>query len=176
MNSGIFQTEKFRRIREKRGVSNHPKEGKDMSMGVLIWLGILIVMLLAEAATVGLATIWFAAGALVAMIAAALGVNVIVQLILFFAVSIVLLYYTRPIALRYFTPKKIRTNYENALDKTVKVTERVDNANETGTAVLNGQEWTARAKDDAVIIEAGQLAKVTAVEGVKLILVPQDSV
>lgn len=63
-----------------------------------------------------------------------------------------------------------RTNYENAVDKTVRITERVDNIAGTGTAVLNGQEWTARMQQDDVTLEPGELATVAAVEGVKLIL------
>ena len=143
-------------------------------MTVFIWLGIMIILLLAEAATVGLTTIWFAAGALAAMVLCALGVGAFGQWTVFFVVSLVLLYFTRPIALKWMTPHKPRTNYENAVDKTVRITERVDNIAGTGTAVLNGQEWTARMQQDDVTLEPGELATVAAVEGVKLILIPFD--
>ena len=143
-------------------------------MTVFIWLGIMIVLLLAEAATVGLTTIWFAAGALAAMVLCALGVGAFGQWTVFFIVSLVLLYFTRPIALKWMTPHKLRTNYENAVDKTVRITERVDNIAGTGAAVLNGQDWTARMQQDDVTLEPGELATVAAVEGVKLILIPFD--
>lgn len=143
-------------------------------MTVFIWLGIMIVLLLIEAATVGLTTIWFAAGALVAMILCALGIGAFGQWAVFFIVSLILLYFTRPFALKWMTPHKLRTNYENAVDKTVRITERVDNIAGTGAAVLNGQEWTARMQQDDVTLEQGELAKVAAVEGVKLILIPLD--
>ena len=143
-------------------------------MTVFIWLGIMIVLLLTEAATVGLTTIWFAAGALAAMVLCALGVGAFGQWTVFFIVSLVLLYFTRPIALKWMTPHKLRTNYENAVDKTVRITERVDNIAGTGAAVLNGQEWTARMQQDDVTLEPGELATVAAVEGVKLILIPFD--
>lgn len=143
-------------------------------MTVFIWLGIMIVLLLIEAATVGLTTIWFAAGALVAMILCALGIGVFGQWAVFFIVSLVLLYFTRPFALKWMTPHKLRTNYENAVDKTVRITERVDNIAGTGAAVLNGQEWTVRMQQDDVTLEQGELATVAAVEGVKLILIPLD--
>lgn len=143
-------------------------------MTVFIWLGIMIVLLLAEAATVGLTTIWFAAGALAATVLCALGVGAFGQWTVFFVVSLVLLYFTRPIALKWMTPHKLRTNYENAVDKTVRITERVDNIAGTGAAVLNGQEWTARMQQDDVTLEQGELATVAAVEGVKLILIPFD--
>ncbi|MCM1258392.1 MAG: NfeD family protein [Roseburia sp.] len=141
-------------------------------MTVLIWLIIMIIFLIAEAITVGLATIWFAAGALAAMAVCALGFGTFIQFVVFFIVSMALLVFTRPFALKYVNPNKIRTNYEDVVDKTVKITERVDNINGTGTAVLNGQEWTARSKKDDEILEPGNLAKVVEVTGVKLIVVP----
>ncbi len=143
-------------------------------MTVFIWLGIMILFLVIEAFTVGLMTIWFAAGAFAAMIACGLGLGVFGQFVVFFVVSLALLYFTRPIALKYVNPNKIRTNYEDTVDKTVKITETVDNINGKGTAILNGQEWTVRAKEDGMILAEGSLAKVVAVEGVKLILVPME--
>lgn len=143
-------------------------------MEVLIWLGIMILLLIIEAITVGLTTIWFAAGALVALIALMLGAGITVQVLLFFAVSLILLFFTRPIAVRYINPQKIRTNYEDTIDKTVKITRCVNNKNSTGTAVLNGLEWTVRMQDDNIVLQEGALARVVAVEGVKLILVPEE--
>lgn len=143
-------------------------------MTVLIWLIIMIAFLVIEAVTVGLTTIWFAAGALVALIACALGLGLLGQFLLFFAVSLVLLFFTRPFAMKYINPHRTRTNYEDIVDKVVKITERVDNRNETGTAVLNGQEWTARMKDDAKTLEVGSTAKVVEIKGVKLILEPME--
>ena len=141
-------------------------------MVVLIWLGIMVALLIIEAITVGLTTIWFAAGAFAAMLASAVGIGIVGQVLLFFAVSLVLLFFTRPFAIRYINPHKIRTNYENAVDQTVKVTECVDNRNGTGIVDLNGQEWSARMREDPIILKEGALAKVVAIEGVKLILIP----
>lgn len=140
-------------------------------MTVLIWLIIMIIFLIAEAITVGLATIWFAAGALAAMAVCALGFGTFVQFMVFFIVSMVLLIFTRPFALKYVNPNKVRTNYEDAVDKIVKITERVDNINGTGTALLNGQEWTVRSRADSEILEPGDLAAVVGIAGVKLIVV-----
>lgn len=140
-------------------------------MTVLIWLIIMIIFLIAEAITVGLTTIWFAAGALAAMAVCVLGFGVFAQFVVFFIVSMILLIFTRPFALKYVNPNKVRTNYEDAVDKIVKITERVDNINGTGTAVLNGQEWTVRSRDDNEILEPGDLAVVVEVTGVKLIVV-----
>lgn len=143
-------------------------------MELLFWLGLMIVFLIIEAVTVGLATIWFAVGALAAVAAAALGGGIAVQMALFFLVSLTLLIFTRPIAVKYFNGNKIRTNYEDALDKTVRITERVDNIAGTGKAQLNGQEWTARMKSDDMALDRDALAKVAAIEGVKLILTPLE--
>ncbi len=143
-------------------------------MEVLFWLGCMVIFLIIEAVTVGLATIWFAVGALAALVTALLGGGLLLQILLFFLVSLVLLIFTRPVALKYFSGNKLRTNYEDALDKTVKITERVDNIGGTGTAVLNGQEWTARMQKDDMVLESGELAKVAAVKGVKLILIPLE--
>lgn len=141
-------------------------------MAVFIWLGIMIALLVIEAITVGLTTIWFAVGALVAMIASILGVGMWGQVILFFVVSLVLLIFTRPMAIKYMNPQRTKTNYEDIIGKTVKVTENVDNVNATGSAVLNGQEWMARMQKDEVTLAVGEFAEVVAIEGVKLILVP----
>ncbi len=91
-------------------------------------------------------------------------------MVVFFLVSMALLFFTRPVAVKYFDPHKIRTNYEDAVDKTVKITERVDNIGGTGAALLNGQEWTARMQNPDETLNEGDLARVVAVEGVKLIL------
>lgn len=141
-------------------------------MTVLIWLIIMIVFLIAEAITVGLTTIWFAAGALTAMAVCALGFGVFAQFLVFFVVSMVLLFFTRPFAIKYINPNSVRTNYEDAVDKMVSITERVDNVKGTGKAVLNGQEWTVRSQKEDETFEPGDLAKVVEVAGVKLIVVP----
>lgn len=145
-------------------------------MAVMIWLGIMVMLLVIEAVSVGLFTIWFAAGALAALIASALGVGVLGQITLFFIVSLALLCFTRLAAVKYINPHRIRTNYEDVVDKTVKITECVDNRKGIGTAVLNGQEWTARMQEDDLILPAGEMAKVVTIEGVKLILVPVKNI
>lgn len=139
-------------------------------MLVWFWLGLIILFLVIEAVTVGLATIWFAAGALAALLVSLCGVGILGQMVVFFLVSMALLFFTRPVAVKYFDPHKIRTNYEDAVDKTVKITERVDNIGGTGAALLNGQEWTARMQNPDETLNEGDLARVVAVEGVKLIL------
>ena len=137
---------------------------------IIFWLALFVILLIIEIITVGLATIWFAGGSMVALIVAAVGGPIWLQVILFFVVSFVLLFFTRPWAVKYLNPHKTRTNYEDAIGKTVRVTAKIDNIAETGTAVLNGQEWTARSEADDVVIPKDAMATVVAVSGVKLIL------
>ena len=145
-----------------------------MSLGtitpVIFWIALIIVALIAEIITVGLTCIWFAGGGVVAVIAAAAGAPLWLQIVLFFSVSFLLLFATRPFVIKYINPKKIKTNYEDAVGKKVRVTERVDNITETGTAILNGQEWTARMESDETSLEPDEMGEVVRIEGVKLIL------
>lgn len=141
-------------------------------MSEFIWLALLILFLVVEFFTVGLASIWFAGGALVAMFLSAAGAGTIWQIIAFLAVSALLLVFTRPFAVRFINSKKEKTNYEGIIGKIVRVTGRVDNFNQTGSANVGGQEWTARAESDTEILEEGTLAKVVEIKGVTLILKP----
>lgn len=139
-------------------------------MDIIFWISFIVIALVVEIATVGLTSIWFAGGALIALLAAAFGGPVWLQAVLFFTVSLVLLLFTRPWALKYLRPHHTKTNYEEALGKQVRITERVDNVAETGKAVLNGQEWTVRSAVDNIVLEADTIAEVTEVRGVKLIV------
>ena len=138
-------------------------------MDSIVWLGVLILMILLELATMGLTTIWFAGGALAAFIAARCGASLLVELGLFLVVSFLLLFAFRPLAMRYVNSRTVKTNVESLAGKTARVTEEINNEMGQGTAVLNGQEWTARSADDTVI-PAGSLVVVDAVSGVKLLV------
>ena len=83
-------------------------------------------------------------------------------------VSLILLFFTRPWALRYLKPHLIRTNYERAIGENVCLTETVDNLKGTGTAVYRGQEWTARAFEEGKIFEAGAIVMVKEIRGVTM--------
>ena len=108
--------------------------------------------------------------ALAALAANVLGANLIIQIIIFLAVSVVLLIFTRPWAEKHLNRKRVRTNYEREIGKVIRITEKVDNLDQTGKSVVDGQEWTVRSRNDSDIFEAGALARVVAVSGVKLIV------
>jgi len=96
-------------------------------MQPLIWLGILALLLVVEAITAGLTTIWFAGGALVAAIACYAGANLTVQILLFLCVSLVLLIFTRPLAMKYFNKETIQTNANSLIGKKAVVIQEIDN-------------------------------------------------
>ena len=138
-------------------------------METIVWLGIFLVLLVLEIISLGLTTIWFAGGALAAFAAALLGANIIIQAVLFLVISLVLLFVTRPIAVKYFNNNIAKTNVENVIGKTAKVSRQIDNVNSLGEAVLEGETWMARSENNEIIAE-GTLVTVVAVEGVKLIV------
>ncbi|ADL05065.1 NfeD family protein [Lacrimispora saccharolytica] len=139
-------------------------------MAAVYWLIAFVVLLGIEAATMALTTIWFAGGALVAFLLALFGINIQVQLALFVIVSFLLLFFTRPFALKYVNRNTVRTNMDSLIGKSARVTVEINNAKEQGAAVLNGQEWTARALEENRIYPEGVMVKVKEIRGVKLIV------
>ena len=142
----------------------------DTGVYIIIRLILTIVFVIAELATVGLVSIWFAAGSLITLIAAALGAPLPVQIILFLAISIALLLATRPFAKKFINSRTQATNVDSVIGEKARVTERVSNLDLTGKAVVRGQEWTVRTDNDNEIIDQGELIEVLRVSGVKLIV------
>ena len=139
---------------------------------VFLWLIGLVAFLIIEIITLGLTTIWFAAGALVSFIVAWLGQPLGVQLVLFFVVSFILLIFTRPVVQKRLNRSRVRTIVNSMIGKEGKVTELIDNFNETGQIVVDGMEWTARASEENTRIQAGQKVVIQEIRGVKAIVVP----
>lgn len=134
------------------------------------WLIALAVFLVIEIITMGLTTIWFAGGSLVAFIASLIGVPVVIQIAIFFVISFVLLFFTRPVVEKHLNNSRTKTNVNSMIGKEGKVTEEIDNFNQKGTIVVNGLEWTARSSDDDIIIPNGAKVIVKDVQGVKAIV------
>ena len=139
-------------------------------MDIMIWLIILIICIVVEAATMGLTMVWFAGGSLVAAIAAALRAPVVVQIILFLVVSFLMVFFTRPIAVKYFNKKRVKTNVESMIGRQAIVISEIDNLQGIGQVTVGGQEWSARSEDDDVKIKVGAVVDIMAVSGVKLIV------
>lgn len=142
-------------------------------MEAIIWLVLMVVFLIAEAVTVTTVSLWFAAGALVALLVSLLDLQVWLQVALFFLVSGVLLACLRPMVKRHFTPRLTPTNVDAIVGTRGVVTAEVDNVCAAGQVKLNGMEWSARSTDGS-IIPAGTQVKVDRVEGVKAFVSPVE--
>lgn len=140
----------------------------EMSM-TTFWIIAMVVFLVIEAVTVGIVSIWFAIGALFAMVTAMLGANLWVQIAVFLVVSAVALYFTRPLVKKYVNNKVEPTNADMLIGKECRVVETIDNISGTGAVYVDGKTWTARSVDEEIIPE-GQLVKAERIEGVKLIV------
>ena len=138
-----------------------------MSAMSWLWLGAVVLFGAVEAATAGLVSIWFAAGAVAGLIAAWLGAGVAVQVVLFAAVSAAALAVTRPLVRRYAAGKAVPTNLDRVLGDTGRVTETIDNARSAGAVYVDGKTWTARS-DDGAVIPQGTTVKILRIEGVTL--------
>lgn len=142
---------------------------------LIVWVVMFVVLVLIELLTLGLTTIWFAGGALAAMIANLLGANNVVQWILFFLVSIVLLIATRPFAVRYLNKDRVSTNADSLIGQLGIVDQEIDNLKAMGNIMIHGQDWTARSASNDLLIEKGKTVVVKSIEGVKLIVEEQKA-
>ena len=138
-----------------------------MNIWAIIWLALIVVFIIMEAATVQLISTWFAVGALAAMIAGLLGGAVWLQVTLFLLVSGILLASLRPLARKHFTPKLTRTNVDSVIGSTGLVTVAIDNVAAAGQVKLGAMDWTARSTSGEPI-PVGTRIRVDQVEGVKV--------
>ena len=141
---------------------------------VTIWLAVLVVCVGIEIATMGLTTIWFAGGALVSAILAALNAPLWLQIVAFFVVSLILLYLTRPVAVKYFNKDRVKTNVESLIGRQAIVISEIDNLQGIGQVTVGGQEWSARSVKDDIQLPVGSVVVVRSVSGVKLIVEDKD--
>lgn len=137
---------------------------------IMVWLIFLVVMIVIEIITMGLTTIWFAGGALVAFVLALFNVPLVVQIFAFLVVSLVLLFFTRPVAVKYFNKDRERTNIEGMIGTEGITLTEIDNVQEVGRVSLGGKEWMARSSKNGVKIPAGAVVTVKSINGVKLIV------
>ena len=143
-----------------------------MNWSELFWLVLLVVFLILEASTVALVSLWFAAGALAAMIAAMLGGPLWLQILLFIVVSGVLLAALRPIARKLLGTGRKATNLDAVIGSRGIVLEEIDNIQATGRVKLGAMEWSARSTNGEKI-SAGTQVTVDKIEGVKVFVTPE---
>lgn len=142
-----------------------------MNVAAVIWLILIVVFLFMEANTIALVSMWFAGGALIAMIAALLGAVPGVQITLFIGVSGILLTLLRPFLRKYITPKLVKTNVDAVIGSKGVVTVEVNNELAQGTVKLEAMEWTARSTSGEVLSTGTQIV-VDRIEGVKVFVSP----
>tara|TARA_B100000965_G_C19026002_1_gene513118 strand:- start:60 stop:530 length:471 start_codon:yes stop_codon:yes gene_type:complete len=152
-------------------------EGENNIFGIelsypIVWIIVAVIFAIVEAATFGLTTIWFAIGALVAMLAAFVGAGIMGQIFVFLIASAILIYFTRPVAKKYLKIGSTRTNVNSIIGLVGIVTKTIKPFN-TGQVKVAGQIWTAKSLDNGEI-EEGKQVNVIKVEGVKLIVKIQE--
>ena len=139
-------------------------------MQTMYWLILFVILLIVEILTMGLTTIWFAGGALVAFAAGVLGFGTAVQIIVFVVVSVILLIVTRPIAVKYFNKERQKTNAESLIGQQALVLEDIDTLQSKGRVEINGQEWAAKTDEPEGRIGKNTVVVVEGIQGVKLIV------
>ena len=144
-----------------------------MNFAAIGWFALTVILLIAEAATVTVISLWFAAGALAAMVTALLGAGLWVQAVVFVLVSSAALTALRPLVRKHLTPKLTATNIDSVIGSVGIVTGTIDNLNATGQVKLNGMEWSARSTSGD-ILETGTKVRVDKIEGVKVFVSPAE--
>ena len=142
-----------------------------MNWAAILWLILMVVLLITEASTVTLVSLWFAGGALAALLMSLLGAAVWIQVLAFLAVSAVLLTALRPIAKKHFTPKLTATNVDSVIGSRGLVTDAIDNLSASGQVKLGAMVWTARSSSGEPI-PVGAKVQVDRIEGVKVFVSP----
>ena len=138
-----------------------------MNWEAIFWLAAMVIFIIAEATTVTLVSIWFAVGALGAILIALLGGGLTLQVTVFLALAIVLLIFLRGAVRKHFAPRITRTNVDSVIGATGIVVTPVNNIAALGQVQSTGVEWSARSTDGSHI-GAGTLVKVDKIEGVKV--------
>lgn len=144
-----------------------------MNWAAIIWLILTVAFLVAEAATVTVISLWFAAGSLAAMAMALLGGGIWLQTGVFLVVSAIALTALRPLVRKYLIPKLTATNIDSVIGSAGIVTTEIDNISAVGQVKLNGMEWSARSSS-GMVIPAGTRIKVDRIEGVKVFVSPVE--
>ena len=139
-------------------------------MQAFYWLILFVIALVVEIATMGLTSIWFAGGALIAWVFAKIGFGTTVQIVVFVVASLLLLIVTRPIAVKFFNVERQKTNAESLIGECAVVIEEVDTLKAQGRVEIHGMEWSAKTDEPDGKIPAGKVVVVDGIQGVKLIV------
>ena len=138
-----------------------------------VWLGLMVLFLLLEGVSVAVVSLWFAVGALAAMLTALLGGGLWLQIVVFAVVSCAMLALLRPVLRKYFTPKLAKTNVDSVIGSVGLITEEIDNLTAQGRVKIGGMYWAARSTSGENL-PADMKVKVDRVEGVKVFVSPAE--
>ena len=138
-------------------------------LSAAFWLVLAIVLGVVEVSTFSLVSIWFALGAVVAILPAALGASFSVQCVVFVLVAVITMVCTRPFLKKVLKVRRVKTNADSIVGTIGIVVQQIDNAASKGRVHINGLDWTARS-EDGDIIEADERVLIKAIEGVKVIV------
>lgn len=170
-------TKGFRLISEAFLVCNSPYynqkdnfEGGNFMQQVMFWTIATVIFLMIEWPTLGLTTIWFAGGSIVAGVLAVFSCPFPIQFAVFMVVSVALLLFTRPLAIKYLNTNRTRTNVDSLIGKEAVITETINNLKNTGAADIHGVTWTARTDSNLDTIEKDSIVVIERIDGVKLIV------
>ncbi len=139
-------------------------------MQTVYWLILFVILIVIEIVTLGLTTIWFAAGALVAFLAGVIGFGLPVQVGTFLVVSVLLFVLTRPLAVKYFNQERAKTNAESLIGEYALVIEDVDTLQSVGRVEVRGLEWSAKTDAPNGKIAKNKVVVIDGIQGVKLIV------
>ncbi len=133
---------------------------------VIGWFIAFVILLIIELVTVNLVTIWFAIGAVAAIITTIFTDSVLIQSIVFVVVSVIALLITKPLIKKFKKFEVEPTNSDRVIGKVGDVTKKIEK-NKYGEVKVYGNTWTASSKE---VIEVGERVKVLSIDGVKLIV------
>ncbi len=142
---------------------------------VIFWLVVLAICAVVELVTMGLTSVWFAGGALAAALIALVCPYFWVQVVLFIVVSLVLLIFTKPIAVKFFNKGRVKTNAESLIGQRAIVVSEIDNLKGIGEVTVSGLDWSARTEEDGLVIPEKAVVMIKRIEGVKLIVELDES-
>ena len=140
---------------------------------LIVWIALAVVFAVIEAATAQIVTIWFTVGAVGAIVAKLLNTSVLVQFLVFVALSVLTLVIARPFLVKFTRTKTQPTNLDMCIGQDALVLEEINNTKGTGQAKIRGNVWTARSKNDS-IIPKDTIVTVDAIDGVKLIVFQKE--
>ena len=139
-------------------------------MIIYVWIGLIILAFLVEAAVPGLVAIWFVPAGIVALILCLLSVPLEIQVVAFLLIALLCILLARRFFKKHMEQKTAKTNIDAIVGVRCLVTEHVENLAGLGQVKVNGMYWAARSYDDDVTFEPGDEVTVLAIEGVKLII------